>query len=58
MSNLEENLILEYNIKLEENPKKINITGTNNKYHMKKLITQDKQNKKNLVFRSGTCYKN
>ena len=30
---------------LEDNPKKINITGTNNKYHMKKLITEHKVNK-------------
>ena len=39
MSDLEENTILEHN------PKKINITGTNNKYHMKKLITEHKVNK-------------
>jgi hypothetical protein len=30
---------------LEDNQKKINITGTNNKYHMKKLITENKFNK-------------
>ncbi len=30
---------------LEDNQKKINITGTNNKYHMKKLTTENKTNK-------------
>lgn len=45
MSNLEENSILEDNVKLEDNPKKISITGTNNKYHMKKLITEHNTNK-------------
>ena len=30
---------------LEDNPKKINITGTNNKYHMKKLVSEHKANK-------------
>ena len=45
MSNLEDNSILKDNVKLEDNPKKISITGTNNKYHMKKLITEHNTNK-------------
>jgi hypothetical protein len=39
MSDLEEILIL------EDDSKKINITGTNNKYHMKKLVSEHKANK-------------